>query len=169
MSRKPKEELEEIDENVEPAKESFEPIDPLEEEKEAFRPPVDTVTSLPLDDNNVLEVLKMVLAPIGIQKLQFTEIEVSWIRDLVINDLQDYAKETVKQKNNPNFDWEAFNERCGYPKYNGRLSPRIVVQYSVAKWQRPKNRRLIKDAHELALSSKEETDDAKLWKRGFQG
>ena len=111
----------------------------------------------------------MILAPKGIQKLEFSEIEVSWIRDFVINDLQDYAKETVKQKNNKRFDWKSFNEQNGYPPFDGKLSPRLVVQYSIAKWQRPKNRKLIKDAHELALSSKEETDEAKLLRTGFRG
>lgn len=134
-----------------------------------FVPPVDDPTQLPLAQSDVLEIVKIILDPQGLQKLQFTEINASWIRDLVITDITNYAQEIVKHGEDMEFDWASLNKALGYRDYDGILNIIEIAQYSLARWQRAYGRKLIKDAHELALSSKEETDEAKLLRTGFKG
>lgn len=145
------------------------PFDPSEEERPAFLPPKDEPIPLPLDDNNVIEILRMVLDPKGLQKLQFTEVEVSWTRSLIKTDMVNYMYYVSLYATDDKYDWAALNKTLGYREVDDILLPLEVGQYSLARWQRAKGRKLIKDAHELAISSKEETDEAKLLRTGFRG
>lgn len=148
--------------------EDFEPIEPLEPVK-SFVPPIEGKEPIPYTDDKVLDIVNQILNPKGIQRLQFTEIEVSWIRDLIKTDLTNYALEIVKHASDPNFNWAELNETLGYREINEILTPAEVAQYSLARWQRGKGRKLIKDAHELSVSAGSETEEAKLMRTGFRG
>ena len=164
MGREPKEDIEDKDDaQIDDA------FEPLEEQKPSFQKPSETVTQLPINDNNVIEILRMVLDPQGLQKLQFTEVEVSWTRSLIKTDMVNYAYYVQNYATDPDFDWQALNVSLGYRETDDILLPLEVMQYSLSKWQRAKGRKLIKDAHELALSSKEETAEDRMLRGGSLG
>lgn len=142
---------------------------PGEPQVTPFTPPSESFDSLPYNDAKVLDIVERILDPKGIQRLQFTEIEVTWVRPLIRTDVTEYMLTVAQHAGDNNFDWLSYNTSKGYRETSEILLPSEVVQYSLAKWQRGKNRKLIRDAHELAVSAGAETEEAKMMRTAFKG